>query len=103
MPVAWRGETTTSVQEITEFCNARTHPVTLKVWKYDYLPCIIGDMINEDHLLLSFFGWDHRTGKLGDFKEHYVYYNRNSKTKKVFELFQSWFDHAPKSLWEIKP
>ena len=100
MPPHWGGEATSTVQEITRLYKVRPYPGTLKVWKYEYLPCIIGDIINEDHLILSFFGWDHQTEKLGDSKEHYFYYNRNSKTKKVFELFQSWFDHAPKSPWE---
>ncbi len=100
MPAHWGVEATSTVQEIIRLCNARPYPVTLEVWKYKYLPCIVGEMINEDHLLITFFGWDHQTKRLGDFKEHYVYYNRNSTTRKFFELFQGWFDHAPKSPWE---
>ncbi len=101
MPNHWKTEVESTIQEITGIYNARPKDSgTLKVFKYEYLPCMNGDIFNEDHLILCLFGWDHKTGKLGDFKEHYFYYKRNSKTKKDFELFQSWFDHAPKSPWE---
>ena len=70
------------------------------MWKYDYLPCVMGDLINANHLILCFFGWDAQEKRLEDGKEHYFYYHRNSNTQKLFELYESWFDHAPKSLWE---
>ena len=97
MPKLWASEPETTVQEIIELWNARKYQGTLKVWKYKYLPCIGGEIINEEHLLITFFGWDDKTKKLGDFQEHYVYHTRDSKIgKKAFELYESWFKHAPK-------
>ncbi len=97
MPKLWASEPATTVQEIIELWNARKYQGTLKVWKYKYLPCIGGEIINEEHLLITFFGWDDKTKKLGDFQEHYVYHARDSKTgRKAFELYESWFEHAPK-------
>lgn len=101
MPKHWGQEALATIEDVNGRFKARKAPGNLKVWKYGYLPCINGEILNEDHLILCFFGWDHRTKKLGDKKEHYVYYHRNSKTSKVFELFESWFDHAPKSPWEL--
>ncbi len=100
MPEHWGGQATNSVQEITKLYKVRKYEGTLKVFKYKYLPFMNGEIINEDHLILSLFGWDKQTKKLGHDREYYFYFHRNSKTKKVFELFESWFDHAPKSPWE---
>lgn len=100
MPKHWGSEATLNIKEITElYKNRPSTGGTLKVWKYDYLPMINGNLINEDHLILCFFGWEPQKKRLEHGKEHYFYYYRNSKTQKLFELYESWFEHAPKLPW----
>ena len=100
MPEHWGEETKSSIKLIKKIHENRSGGGTLKVWKYSYLPCINGELINENHLILCYFGWDPRTEMLGDSQEQYFYYYRNSKTSNVFKLFESWFNHAPKLPWE---
>jgi hypothetical protein len=93
----WPTEQSNTIARITEYCRARGY--RLSVWKYPYTTSVIGHLIDDQHLLMAYYFWDKRTGAIADLQEWYIYFRRGPTTNKFFDLFENWFDYAPRSPW----
>ena len=93
----WEDEQGRTVTRITEYCRMKGYKLT--VWQYHYSASVIGHLIDDQHLLMAYYFWDKRTGTIADLQEWYVYYRRSPATNKMFDLFENWFDFAPRSPW----
>jgi len=95
----WPTEQANTIARITEHCRAKGY--RLSVWKYPYTTSVTGHLIEDQHLLMAYYFWDKRTGAIADLQEWYIYFRRGPATSKFFDLFENWFDHAPRSPWTI--
>jgi len=93
----WPAEQANTIARITEYCRAKGY--RLNVWKYPYTTSVIGHLVDDQHLLMAYYFWDKRTGAIADLQEWYIYFRRSPATSKFFDLFENWFDYAPRSPW----
>jgi len=96
----WELEQEKTVARITEYCRVRGYK--LSVWRYPYSTSVIGHLIDDQHLLMAYYFWDKRTGTIADLQEWYLYFRRSPSTSKFFELFENWFDFAPRTPWHYE-
>jgi hypothetical protein len=95
----WPTEQSNTIARIKDHCRAKGY--RLSVWKYPYTTSVIGHLIDDQHLLMAYYFWDKRTGAIADLQEWYIYFRRGPTTNKFFDLFENWFDHAPRRPWTI--
>ncbi|SFD16543.1 hypothetical protein [Streptomyces aidingensis] len=86
-PRHWEGEQSETVERLRALCDGRAG---LEIWKYPSFPFLLGLAIDRTHLLIAFPRWDHETGRLADTSLEYRYYERNSLSEHLFELFENW-------------
>lgn len=75
--------------------------IRIKLYLYDNMPAIHGLMINDEDLIIGFFGWREVAGvpRLAGAERPHLYYNRaDDGAPYFFDLFEDWLANCPKEL-----
>jgi hypothetical protein len=96
-PKHWAGEVVQSLSRIADdFADPR---LTVSVSAYRYLPPVHGLLVNDQHLLVGFFGWASVGGRAelaGAERPHRLYRRGEPASSQLFEIFDEWFQHVPR-------
>lgn len=98
MPDHWKKEVDLSVSRLRTLANSSGDKINVACWQYDYVPCVRGVIIDNQHLFLGFFVWEDSSGKplLSGAEQPHLYYRREPQHDHQFRLFDRWFTHAPR-------
>jgi len=100
LPGHWIPEAKTTINRLKQIKDTADQKVIISCSTYNYIPCLHGVMIDDQHLFLGFFNWE-KTGNITELsgaQQPHVYYRRTSSYENLFKLFESWFESAPKEL-----
>lgn len=96
-PSHWGEEVGRAVERAhRQYADAR---FTVTMNAYGYLPAVHGILINNQHLLIGFFGWDTNSGVpelIGAERPHRLYRRDDPSSAQLFEVFDAWFEHGPR-------
>ncbi|UTT71285.1 hypothetical protein NMQ03_09480 [Arthrobacter sp. DNA4] len=95
-PGHWGTEVDHTLQRVREQFSDPRYEVVVNA--YSYLPAVHGILLNNEYLLLGFFGWDTASGRpelSGAERPHRLYRRRDTTSTQLFEVFDAWFDHGP--------
>jgi hypothetical protein len=95
-PGHWAGEVDRTVERAHEQFAGPRFRLTMNA--YSYLPAVHGILVNNEHLLLGFFGWDTSSGQpelTGAERPHRLYRRSDASSVQLFEVFDAWFEHGP--------
>ncbi len=97
IPQHWGDEARATLGRLRQIAGGNGGAVSLTCRLYDYLPCVHGVLIDEQHLFLGFFMWVESTGRveLSGAQQPHIYYRRAPSYENLFRLFETWFDSAP--------
>jgi len=94
-PEHWISEAQATISRASSIDATKPENILLKCYTYNYMPCVSGMLIDDDHLFLSFFTWS-EPAKLSAQFHPFVYYYRSPRHETQFRIFESWLNHAPK-------
>jgi hypothetical protein len=97
-PEHWRREVDEVLGRVRQtFTDSR---LQVSVSAYKHLPPIHGLMLNDQYLLVGFFGWAN-TGSgpelTGAERPHRLYRRGDAASSQFFEMFDEWFQHVPQT------
>jgi hypothetical protein len=97
LPGHWAEEVDRAVARASkQFADPR---FTLTMNAYSYPPTVHGIMVNNEHLLIGFFGWDSNSGTpelFGAERPHRLYRRDDPSSAQLFEVFDTWFEYGPR-------
>ncbi|MGN6301881.1 MAG: hypothetical protein ACTHN8_12410 [Angustibacter sp.] len=97
-PTHWAAE----VQRVLEIVRRDLVDPRLQVSvsQYRYPPPLHGLLLNDEHLLVGFFGWRSGVGApelAGAERPHRLYRRGDPASAQLFEIFDEWFVHVPRT------
>lgn len=97
LPKHWVLESRATLNRLEKIALEETTRVKIVCNTYDYIPCIRGFLIDNQHLFLGYFYWvtSGKTVELKGAEQPHAYYKRSPENERFFRLFESWFDNAP--------
>jgi len=97
LPKHWGLESRATLNHLEKIGLEEISRVRIVCNTYDYVPCIRGFLVDNQHLFLGYFYWVKSGGtiELKGAEHPHIYYQRSSKYEHLFRLFESWFDNAP--------
>ncbi len=98
LPRHWAQEASSTISRLEDIVHQNDARVAIACYTYDYIPCIHGVLIDEQHLFLGFFMWVKSGNKmvLSGSQQPHVYYRRAPSYENLFCLFETWFDESPR-------
>jgi hypothetical protein len=96
-PAHWADEVQRTLQRVREdFVDPR---LQVSVSQYRYLPPLHGLLLDDEYLLVGFFGWASTGGTpelAGAERPHRLYRRGEPASAQLFEIFDEWFSHVPR-------
>ena len=98
LPRHWAQEACSTIARLEDIVHQSDPRVTVTCHAYEYIPCVHGVLIDEQHLFLGFFMWVKSGNRvvLSGSQQPHVYYRRGPAYENLFRLFETWFDDAPR-------
>ena len=97
-PTHWAGEVQRVLDAVRRDLVDQRLQVTVS--QYRYPPPLHGLLLNDQYLLVGFFGWASRGGTpelAGAERPHRLYRRGEPASAQLFEMFDEWFVHVPRT------
>ncbi len=97
-PTHWASELERTLQRVREGLVGPRLQVAVS--QYRYLPPLHGMLVNDEYLLVGFFGWASTGGTpelAGAERPHRLYRRGEPASAQLFEIFDEWFVHVPRT------
>ena len=97
-PTHWAGEVQRTLERVRQ--DLVDPRLQIAVSRYQYLPPLHGMLIDDEYLLVGFFGWASTGGTpelAGAERPHHLYRRGEPASAQLFEIFDEWFVHVPRT------